>query len=132
MVETLTKHLAPKPIVVAERFRFNKRDQKEGEGIRAYIASLQRLAEHCAFGDSLSDMLRDRLVCGRRTKASVNKGRSKALEIAEVAERAKRDAAELHEGISEVQKIPAHNPKRSFDRIASSCYRCGGTGQVLL
>ena len=30
---TLTKHLAPKPIVIAERFRFNKRDQKEGEGI---------------------------------------------------------------------------------------------------
>eukprot|EP00731_Ephydatia_muelleri_P017752 Em0010g850a len=27
MVGTLTKHLAPKPIVIAERFRFNKRDQ---------------------------------------------------------------------------------------------------------
>ena len=66
MVETLMKHLAPKPIVIVERFRFNKRDQKEGEGIRAYVASLQKLAEHCAFGDSLSDMLRDRLVCGIR------------------------------------------------------------------
>ena len=49
-----------------ERFRFNEREQKEGEGIRAYIASLQKLAEHCAFGDSLSDMLRDKLVCGTR------------------------------------------------------------------
>ena len=66
MVGTLTKHLAPKPIVIAERFRFNKRHQKEGEGIRAYVASLQKLAEQCAFGDSLSDMLRDRLVCGIR------------------------------------------------------------------
>ena len=44
MVETLTKHLALKPIVIAERFRFKKRDQKEGEGIRAYVASLQKLA----------------------------------------------------------------------------------------
>ena len=135
MVETLTKHLAPKPIVIAERFRFNKRDQMEGEGIRAYVASLQKLAEHCAFGDSLADMLRDRLVCGIRdegvqkrllTKSDLTF--AKTLEIAEVAERAKREAAELHEGVSEVHKIPAHNPKCSFDRVANSCYRCGGNG----
>ena len=62
----------------------------------------------------------------RRTKSDLTF--AKTLEIAEVAERAKRDAAELHVGISEVHKIPAHNPKRSFDRVANSCYRCGGNG----
>ena len=95
MVGTLTKHLAPKQIVIAERFMFNKRHQKEGEGIRAYVASLQRLAEQCAFGDSLSDMLRDRLVCGIREEGVQNRLLTKSdltfakiLEIAEVAERA--------------------------------------------
>ena len=53
---------------------------------------------------------------------------AKTLEIAEVAEKAKREAAELHEGISEVHKIPVHNPKRSFDQVANSCYCCGGNG----
>ena len=89
----------------------------------AYVASLQKLAEHCAFGDSLADMLRDRLVCGIRdecvqkrllTKSDLTF--AKTLEIAEVAERAKREAAELHEGVSEVHKIPAHNPKRPLTK----------------
>ena len=135
IVETLTKHLAPKPIVIVERFRFNKRDQKEGEGIRAYVASLQKLAEHCVFGDSLSDMLRDRLVCGIRDEGiqkCLNKVRPHLCEdfrnCGGSRERARREAAELHEGISEVHNIPAHNPKRSFDRVANSCYLCGGNG----
>ena len=33
---------------------------------KAYAASLQKLAEHCDFGDTLSDASRDRLVCGMR------------------------------------------------------------------
>ena len=80
-------------------------------------------------------MLRVRLVCGIRdegvqkhllTKSDLTF--AKTLEIAEVAQRAKRDAAELHEGISEAHKIPAHNPKRTLDQVANSCYRCGGNG----
>ena len=31
LVELLRKHLNPKPIVISERFRFFKRDQREGE-----------------------------------------------------------------------------------------------------
>ena len=88
-------------MVIAERFRFNKRDQKEGEVIRVYVVSLQKLAEHCAFGDSLSDMLRDRLVCGiknegvqKRLLTKADLTFAKAVEIAEVAEREKRDASE--------------------------------------
>ncbi len=30
LVNILTSHLSPKPLVIAERFRFQKRDQKEG------------------------------------------------------------------------------------------------------
>ncbi|KAK3556351.1 hypothetical protein QTP70_007083 [Hemibagrus guttatus] len=33
------------------------------------MAELWRLAEHCQFGDGLSDMLRDRLVCGLHSES---------------------------------------------------------------
>ena len=93
LVAALTAHFEPRPLIIAERFRFHKRDQKEGEKIRDYAASLQKLAEHCSFGDTLLETLRDRLVCGMRnenvqkrllTKADLTF--AKVLESAEVAE----------------------------------------------
>ena len=104
LTAALTAHLTPKPLVIAERFRFHKREQKEEEPIRVYAASLQKLAEHCEFGAGLADTLRDRLVCGmknekvqRRLLTMKNLTYATALEEAEMAERAARDAAQFHE-----------------------------------
>ena len=66
IVDTLTKHFSPKPLVIAERFRFHKRNQEEGESVNMFVASLRKLAEYCEFKDALNDALRDRLVCGLR------------------------------------------------------------------
>ena len=49
--------------MIAERFRFHKRDQKDGELILVYVAELRKLSEHCDFKANLNDALRDRLVC---------------------------------------------------------------------
>ena len=54
----------PKPIVIAERFQFHHRDQREGETFVQYLAQLRKLTEHCKFRDNLEEALRDRLVCG--------------------------------------------------------------------
>ena len=35
LTDALTAHLIPKPIVIAERFRFHKRNQMEGETIKS-------------------------------------------------------------------------------------------------
>ncbi|XP_057692499.1 uncharacterized protein K02A2.6-like [Corythoichthys intestinalis] len=64
IVETLNGHFSPKPLVIAERFRFHRRSQEEGESVTMFVAALRKLAEHCEFGDVLEDTLRDRLVCG--------------------------------------------------------------------
>lgn len=64
IVETLNGHFSPKPLVIAERFRFHRRNQEEGESVTMFVAALRKLAEHCEFGDVLEDTLRDRLVCG--------------------------------------------------------------------
>lgn len=64
MIEHFNRYLNPKPFVIAERFRYHKRDQKQGETIMQYISELRNLAMHCNFGDYLGYTLHDRFVCG--------------------------------------------------------------------
>ena len=37
IVELLTKHFDPAPLIIAERFKFHKRDQRRGESISEYL-----------------------------------------------------------------------------------------------
>ncbi|XP_022111397.1 uncharacterized protein LOC110990623, partial [Acanthaster planci] len=66
LCEMLVSHCGPKRLVVAERFRFYKRDQHIDESIAQYGVALQNLASPCQFGTFLDDALRDRLICGLR------------------------------------------------------------------
>ena len=60
----LSDYFSPKPIIIAERFKFYTRNQKEGESIASYIVTLKNLSSTCEFGAFLPEALRDRLVCG--------------------------------------------------------------------
>ena len=62
--EILTAHYSPKPILIAERFKFHRRNQLESESIAQFVVELKRLALKCEFGVFLEEALRDRLVCG--------------------------------------------------------------------
>ena len=62
LVKILTKHYSPKPTKMMQRFRFNSRARREGKSIANYVTELRRLAEHCNYGEALSELLRDRLV----------------------------------------------------------------------
>ena len=65
----LTSHFEPAPIVIAERYRFHRREQDVGESIAEYVAELRRLTTHCKFEDTvdyLEESLRDHFVCGLR------------------------------------------------------------------
>lgn len=136
LVETLSRHLSPKPLLIAERFRFYKRDQKEGEGVRDYIAQLRKFSEHCEFGTVLDDALRDRFVCGLSNEMIQRKLLSvktltfeKAVDIAVAMDTASRDAVELQ--AKHVQK-PVHSTKVNKTKTVKSnpkpCYRCLRTG----
>ena len=46
-----------------ERYRFNSRVRKQGEGIAQFIADLRRLSRFCEFVNN-DEMIRDRFVCG--------------------------------------------------------------------
>ena len=64
IVEKVKLHFNPKPSPIIKRYEFNTRKQKPTETVSEYVAALRRIAEHCEYGSTLNDMLRDRLVCG--------------------------------------------------------------------
>ena len=95
-------HFSPKPSVIVKRFEFNTRRQGEAESIAKYVAELRKLAQHCDYGSVLSDMLRDRLVCGvadksiqRRLLQTTDLTFDKALEVALATEAADKDSRRL-------------------------------------
>ena len=132
VIAILKKHFDPKPAVIAERFKFHKRDQLPGESLADYIAELRRLATHCEFGEYLNDALRDRLVCGlhaevtqRRLLTIKNLMLQEAIETALSMETAEKDSKALQgskdSNIRQVSKIPAQTNWRQ----SRPCYRCG-------
>ena len=68
-VVLLKKYFNPKKLVVLERFKFSKREQKNSETISDYnITELKRMARTCDFGAFLNDALRDRFISGLSSK----------------------------------------------------------------
>ena len=61
--ELLISHYSPKPILVAEHFKFHCRNQHESKTVAQFVVELKRLALKCEFGTFLEEALRDRLVC---------------------------------------------------------------------
>jgi len=75
------------------------------ESIAAYIAELQRLAEHCEFGTQLDEMLGDRLVVGvrddnlrRKLLTQTDTELQQTQELAIADETAARDASVVNIG----------------------------------
>ena len=64
LVAALRAHYAPKPMVIAERFHFHRRNQHSGESIAEYVAELRKLALHCEFKDYLDQALGEIVVQG--------------------------------------------------------------------
>ncbi|XP_072145334.1 uncharacterized protein [Dermacentor andersoni] len=64
IVAVLREHYSPGSKVIAERFKFNRRYQMEGETISAFAVELRHMAARCDFGPFVDDALRDRFVAG--------------------------------------------------------------------
>ena len=123
VVDVLQAHFAPKPLVIAERFRFHKRNQGEEETVAQYVAVLKRLSEYCEFGAYLEDALRDRFVCGLKSETVQKRLLTekdltfhKAVEYAVSAETATRDVQQLSGSL----KVHA-----MISQKGDQCRRCG-------
>ena len=135
IVEILSAHLSPKPLVIAERFRFHKRDQREGETISIFVADIRKLSRHCEFGEALDSYLRDRLVCGLRNESIQKRLLSerdltftRAIDTAVAMETAAKDASELQNQ----RRMETEIHKLGFGKTSSrmpinkNCHRCNG------
>lgn len=131
-VTMVREHVSPPPPVSVQRFHFNSRIQKDAETVAQFVTELKRLSEYCSFGETLDDMLRDRLVCGvrdsilqRRLLTEIDLTFAKAFELAKLAELAERSAGEIQPPVGDpepVHVVQAPQPRGNQD----ACYRCGG------
>ena len=141
LVKLVADHFNPRPSVIVQRFQFNSRYRKPGESIATFIAELRRLTEFCDFGPSLSEMLRDRVVCGigdpriqKRLLAESDLTFDKAVELAVAQESAEQNAAQLQKPLltttTQVHKLGGKYSKAADGKkLSGTCYRCGGKHQ---
>ena len=120
LIEKMSKHFQPTPSEIVQRFRFNTRVRRPHETVATYVAQLKQLAEHCNFGDTLEQMLRDRLVCGigderwqQRLLAEDTLTYDKAMKLLLSLEAAEKEVKDLS-GKKEVMQIREkhQNPKK--------------------
>ena len=112
--------MTPKPIVIAERYKFHKYHQEEGQSIREFLAKLQKLAETCEFGGYRDEALRDRLVCGitsqtirRKLLGEADLTLKKAVDIAVGMELTDKEITQIS-AVQQVHKVQLQE-----------CFRCG-------
>ena len=148
LVGNVRDFYTPKPSVIVQRFKFNSRIRAKEESIAAYLAALRELSEYCEYRDTLSEMIRDRLVCGvnhdgiqRRLLAEKELKYDKAVELALAVEAAEKGSRDLKNGsvpseqrtCNHTQASGRHPPEKRRDdrsndrnpRQGIVCYRCG-------
>jgi hypothetical protein len=140
--DVLKAHYCPKPSPIVQRYRFNTRERHSGESIADYVAALRALGEHCNFGGTINDMIRDRLVCGvndfaiqRRLLQENDLTYQTAYDLAVAMETASKGVQDLRKSnpfsgtnstnhqVQHFHQPPATNPGGT---VHFQCYRCGG------
>ncbi|XP_049516290.1 uncharacterized protein LOC125942169 [Dermacentor silvarum] len=138
VVKVLNDHYDPKRNEIAESFQFFNRCQHENESIQDFVVAIRRIADNCNFGDSLTRLLRDRIVCGVRSSAVQKQLLAKndltleeAESIAIAAETAEKDARTMSVEVPPVLKVEAHRKLPSRSSVGSAekleCGRCGSS-----
>ena len=127
IIQLVKDHVEPKPTVIVQRFTYHSRSRKQEESIAAYVNALKKISEHCQFGDTLQDMLRDRLVCGindvriqRRLLSEPDLTYKRAFDLAQAMEVAERNAQILLGQGSESIHIAQPLQPLMKDRIGNS------------
>lgn len=141
MLET---HYTPKPSVIMQRYKFNSRLRQPGESISAYAAALRNLTEHCNFGDTINEMIRDRFVVGieeeriqRRLLSETTLTLEKAIQMAESMSLADKELKYIKRTTEQSHRVnklssqakPRHTQSQASAPSHSSltCFRCNGS-----
>ena len=105
--------------------------QLPSETVSKYVAELRKLSEHCKFEAFLDDALRDRFVCGLRSKTTQKKllletdlTFAKAIEITQGMEIV-RDNLKQMQSPTTAGKLVVADVQHVEQK---PCYRCGQSG----
>ena len=139
LVMILKKHFNPKPILIAQRYKFYERCQKEDESLAEYMAALRKLTEHCKFDNFLEQAIRDKYVCGikyqnirKRLLAERNLDLQKAIDHSKSLEEVEKQNVfitrnrEINMQQIEVVKTMKNN-RSPTQRL---CYRCNADNHL--
>ena len=104
LTKTFRTHYEPTPLIIAEHFYFNQRNQLPNN-IADYMAILRKMAMTCKFKDFLDEVLHDRFVSGIRS-TSIQKrllteedlSSAAALQLAQSMESAQNSSTKLQGG----------------------------------
>lgn len=133
LTELVKRHQCPEPSVIVQRFHLNSRFRKQEESVADYVAALRHLTEHCKFRDDLlTEMLRDRLVCGinheplqHRLLSEADLTFKKALDIAVSMETAASDAQHLQKATPTPTETVVHAVQHYNANVTGKlCYQC--------
>ncbi|XP_026006850.1 synaptotagmin-14 isoform X3 [Astatotilapia calliptera] len=137
LVLLMKNHFDPKPSEIVQRYKFDSRSRKPNETVMEYVAELRRLAQDCNYGNTLQQMLRDRIVCGikedriqRRLLSEIDLTFDKALSIAVAMETANKNAQDLQTSGASAKCFSlarGQQESRTFKAENKECYRCKGT-----
>ena len=136
----LKQQFNPKPLVIAERFHFHRRNQTASESVNKHAAELQQMASTCKFGEFLNEALRDRFVCRLRNKSTQKCLLSEsdltfheAKELAQGMEAAETNAKAL-KGTEVAIKQLAPSPHKTATKApcqqCKPCFWCGRTNHA--
>lgn len=132
----LKAHFNPAPSPIVQRYKFYNRSRQPAESISTFLAELRAIADDCNFGDTLNEMLRDRLVCGvndkviqKRLLSETDLSLDNMVKVAQAMESAAKNSVTMSNGVTgaskaeDVHKTDSQHRKKSAGK--SSCYRCG-------
>ena len=139
LVNVLQRHYKPKPLIIAERFRFYKRQQQESETVASFSVALRQLSSSCEFGTFLPEALRDQFVCGLSNQgiqikllAEANLTLDRALQLARLTamSMATENTVEFHtdtlrRDTHTVNKVSKNVQAKTYAKSSSYvCWRC--------
>ena len=64
ILQKFNSYFIPKRNMTYERAQFHCRQQKDGETVKGFVRVLYNLAEHCGFGETKEEQIKDRIVTG--------------------------------------------------------------------
>ena len=144
LFEKYEAYCNPKQNVTVIRYKFNTRNQSDGETADQYVTELKRLAKDCGYGELTSEMIRDRIVCGTKFNNPQVKEKllqadaldlTKALTIArgiEISNTQMKDLTEQNKAVHGMYKDKREKKQTRSEQThdgktrVSECRYCGG------